>query len=62
MIAELKATEEKLEANQRRTECKINAWLGRTKACLEGMAVIQEKFEATDPETSTEGIEAVENH
>jgi hypothetical protein len=27
MIAELKATEEKLEANQRRMECKTNAWL-----------------------------------
>jgi hypothetical protein len=62
MIAELKATEEKLEANQGRTECKMNARLGGTKACLEGMAFIQEKFEATDPETSTEGKEAVRNH
>jgi hypothetical protein len=63
-MVEMKATEEKLEANQRRMDGKMNAWLEEMKvyqeamgACLEDMRNNQEKVQ-TKMEAYIESMEA----
>jgi hypothetical protein len=43
-------------------ECKTNAWLERTRACLEVMGDNQKKFEAMDLESNREQINVAEEH
>jgi hypothetical protein len=61
-IAELKATEKMLEAKQRRTKCKMIAWLEGTMTCLEGMEDNQEKFQIMDLEANAEERVTVAKH